>query len=136
MTTMEKVCEIEGCEKPKHGRVLCQMHYKRSKRHGDPLGFAASKDREARFEANTEWRGECLIWTGAKLPSGYGRFWADNRRIYAHRWAYERAHGSIPDGLEVDHLCWTRDCVNAAHLRAVTHAENMRNLRDSVRGGA
>ena len=131
-----KVCEIDGCVKPKHGRVMCQMHYVRMRRHGDPLAFAASKDRLARFEERTEWRGECLIWTGAKLPSGYGRFWDDNRPIYAHRWAYERVNGPIPEGLEVDHLCWVRDCVNPAHLRAVTHADNMRNRRSTVRGGA
>jgi hypothetical protein len=38
----------------------------------------------------------------------------------------ERAHGKVPAGLELDHLCRNRDCVNHAHLEAVTHATNVR----------
>lgn len=43
---------------------------------------------------------------------------------------WETVHGPVPDGLELDHLCRQRDCVNPAHLEPVTHAENMR--RSSV----
>lgn len=48
-----------------------------------------------------------------------------NRLIAAHRFAYELANGPIPDGLEIDHLCRNRKCVNPAHLQAVSHRENM-----------
>jgi len=45
---------------------------------------------------------------------------------YAHRLAYERAKGSIPAGLQIDHLCRVRECVNPDHLEAVSQRENIR----------
>lgn len=59
----------------------------------------------------------------------------------AHRFSYEAHKGPIPEGLEIDHVCRNRSCVNPEHLRAVTRRENMRNLagvrsdsRTGVRG--
>lgn len=68
----------------------------------------------------------CLIWTGAKTPQGYGQINWRGRRIGVHRVAYISFKGSIPQGLEIDHLCRVRHCLNPFHLEAVTHAENVR----------
>lgn len=69
----------------------------------------------------------CWIWQGSKhWRWGYGHL-AVNRRIRsAHCVYYERLVGPIPEGLELDHTCHRRDCVNPKHLEPVTPAINTR----------
>lgn len=68
----------------------------------------------------------CWIWTGQCDHRGYGRFALGRRHLIAHRYGYEAMVGPIPDGLEIDHLCRARACVNPDHLEPVTHRENLR----------
>lgn len=70
----------------------------------------------------------CWLWDGATGATGYGqmsgRIDGKPRTIQAHRVAYEIMVGPVPDGLELDHLCRNRECVNPAHLEAVPHLLN------------
>lgn len=72
---------------------------------------------------------ECWIWTGAKDPTGYGRFHVRVGDRYvdalAHRFAYERLIGPVPDGLTIDHLCRNRSCVNPKHMKLVSVQTNI-----------
>jgi len=78
-----------------------------------------------RFYDKVEYRsGNCWLWRGSRTNEGYGTFRIDGKMNTAHRWAYEAEHGPIPSGLQVDHLCRMRGCVNPLHMEAVTHAEN------------
>ncbi len=65
----------------------------------------------------------CWEWNAA-LSNGYGVFWAYGRQVKAARFAYEQAKGVIPEGLELDHLCRNKSCVNPDHLEAVTRSVN------------
>ncbi len=67
----------------------------------------------------------CEEWAGQTDRHGYGRVFVDGKYRGAHRVAYEKERGAIPDGLEIDHLCRNRRCVRVDHLEAVTHRENM-----------
>ena len=80
---------------------------------------------QSRFWSKVDATGDCWIWTGA-LASGYGRFYLNGQLRPAHRVAYETLVGSIPRGLDLDHLCRVRSCVNPDHLEPVTRAENLR----------
>lgn len=71
---------------------------------------------------------ECWLWTGNLSSQGYGRAPSGQRgkHLFAHRVMYEAHVGRIPQGMELDHLCRVRACVNPDHLEPVTHAENVR----------
>lgn len=79
-----------------------------------------------RLSQNVRPEGECLRWTGAHTPTGYGQMRIGGIVMGVHRVAYKLSRGLIPEGMEVDHLCRVRDCVNPDHLEAVTHRENLR----------
>lgn len=74
----------------------------------------------------------CVIWTGGTGGDGYGygRTRVNGRMVQAHRAAYEALVAPIPDGYEVDHLCYVPACVAADHLEAVTRAENTRRMTE------
>lgn len=85
--------------------------------------------------------GDCWIWTRS-TSRGYGMAWTGQHTILAHRLAFILTNGTIPSGLELDHVCHSNDltcaggescphrrCVNPAHLEPVTTAVNVRRGR-------
>jgi hypothetical protein len=68
----------------------------------------------------------CIEWIASLNNNGYGTFAVGgNRSTVAHRWAYEHFVGPVPDGLDLDHLCRNRRCVNPDHLEPVTTSTNL-----------
>lgn len=127
-------CSIPDCEDPVVARDWCNAHYKRWRRHDDPLAGGAAKGGTAgkRLWARVQKTPICWLWTGPMLPSGYGHL----GHVYVHRLAYELLVGPIPDGLVIDHIkangCTSKACVKAiadehgpAHLEPVTQLENI-----------
>ncbi len=68
----------------------------------------------------------CWLWVGTRYPNGYGQVWLNHRQHMPHRLLYERLHGPVPAGLELDHLCRVRHCANPKHLEAVDHGTNVK----------
>lgn len=77
----------------------------------------------------------CWNWTGYHDRKGYAKFNARKRggTFLAHRFSYTAIVGPIPDGFTLDHLCRQPQCVNPAHLEAVTLLENSRRSITSTK---
>ena len=131
-----KQCSIDGCEKRHYARGWCSMHHARWRAHGDPLVTLTYATPEEAFLARTEpllWSG-CVVWTGTLNSDGYGELRVNGRTVKAHRYAWERERGPIPDGTEVDHTCWERSCTNPEHLRLATRSQNSAYLGGARKG--
>lgn len=67
---------------------------------------------------------DCWLWTGAITGGGYGVTSLNGEHRMAHRAVYGLMVGEIPQGLQLDHLCRVRHCVNPDHLEPVTAQVN------------
>ncbi len=95
-----------------------------------------SERTEQRFWSKVNKTETCWLWMASSDHKGYGQFRLDGKNRKAHRVAYELLIGPIPDGLQIDHLCRVRHCVNPAHLEAVTCQENIRRGQTGAWGRA
>lgn len=134
MASTNSTCSIDDCDQPHTARGWCGMHYMRWRRHGSPQASTPKlvplppAERFWRF-VSPQSNDECWIWNGGLNNYGYGLLSglkAKNHSyaVLAHRVGYELLIGPIPDGLEIDHLCRTRSCVNPEHLDTVTSRVN------------
>ncbi len=92
---------------------------------------------EERFWEKVSKGDGCWEWTGSLNNGGYGDFHlgGGGRHTLAHRLAWELAHGPIPDGVIVMHLCDNPCCVRPDHLKAGSMADNQRDMAQKGRAG-
>lgn len=132
MEKEQKQCVVEDCQKSLNAKGFCSMHLARLRTHGS-LEIAKPKHsglpEDVRFWKYVQITDDCWLWTGCvDRTVGYGEFGraVTGRKIRVHRYVYELIKGPIPSGLQIDHLCRVRICVNPDHLEAVTQQENIR----------
>lgn len=123
---MTTTCSIDGCERPKHCRGLCRMHYDRKRKGLDILAPAtafrgslrAFAEKAASYEGT-----ECLLWPYGQT-GGYGAIEYPGILGNAARVVCTLAHGPVPEDRHVAHSCGNRLCVAPKHLRWATRREN------------
>lgn len=83
-----------------------------------------------RFWSKVDVGGHCWLWTKSLSSQGYGQFSYGGRSgggpVSAHVFSWLILVGEIGIGLELDHLCRVKSCVNPDHLEPVTRSVNTR----------
>lgn len=117
---------MADCQRPIYGRGLCQLHYQRWRKHGDPLISKLDRSPGAfdRLAARSATVGECHVWLGRTDACGYGLIDWQGKGHRTHRLAYEMHHGPISGGLIVCHRCDNPPCMRLDHLFLGTDADN------------
>lgn len=114
-------CSVEDCDAVAAVRGMCDKHYRRFLRKGTADRSPAWRFRN-KYEVDPATG--CWNWTD-NARSGYGFLLVDRRKVMAHRFSYELHIGAIPEGMQLDHLCRNKLCVNPEHLEPVTQHENI-----------
>lgn len=124
-----KTCSIENCGLAHQAKGFCDKHYRRFKKTGDPTSARklASSTEEAFTIRSIQTETGCYRWDGAVDTTGYAIMADACRKMGAHRYAWERVNGPIPDGKVIDHICGTRSCTKVEHLRITTQKQNCEN---------
>ena len=124
-----RICIIEGCGRKHLARGWCSKHYANWRKTGKPVAenpYYTNPDDSFRARTMPVTEAGCLLWMGAVDTDGYGSIWinSEGKLMLAHRYAWERVNGPIPDGIEIDHICHTPACCNIKHLRLATRSQN------------
>lgn len=78
-----------------------------------------------RILSKVDYTDSCWIWSWSLDRHGYGQVRAFGTTKRAHRIVYELLVGEVAEGLDLDHICRNRSCVNPQHLEPVTRSQNL-----------
>jgi hypothetical protein len=123
------ICKVQGCAKPAVRRGWCYAHYKRWRRHGDPLGGRTANGEPQKFidEVVLPYAEDaCLTWPFA-CAEGRAQIRNGGKAQFVARLVCEAVHGPAPsEHHHAAHSCGRggAGCVNPKHLRWATPSEN------------
>ena len=131
---VEHTCQGENCVNPAHLIATrfpsaAQPDREHSQAHRFittmDVSLVDEADLSTMYEVSPD---ECWLWRGRINQSGYGVYCVEQtgQLVSAHRLMYMLACGDIPSNHFIDHLCYTKNCVNPEHLEPVLPVENVR----------
>lgn len=129
--SVSKICSVDGCDRVHYGKTLCEMHWRRWRKHANPFGLGSTPDQKFWVRvAITADDSRCWIWQAGRTKDGYGNVAVNGHyHVRAHRAAWFYTYGRYPADI-LRHTCDTPLCVNPKHLLEGSHADN---VRDKVR---
>ena len=133
-----RMCWVGSCREPYDKWGMCTAHEKQWLLEHPRIKTRYHGTNDDRFQKYVEvghggWgatREGCWHWLSSLSDHGYGLFGKSqgdgkSALVRAHRYSYELYTGPIPEGMDLDHLCRVRPCVNPEHLEAVLPATNI-----------
>lgn len=129
---MQRKCSIEGCEREHYGKGFCSAHYKRNRRHGDPLAGRIGTGEAQKFidDVLRSDSQECIEYPFYRNEYGYGWMRYNGGTLGSHVVVALRYLGPKPTPRhEVCHTCGNghKGCVNPKHLYWGTRSDNMQD---------
>lgn len=118
-----KKCSVDSCEKNHYAKNLCSMHYQRL------LANGTLEKKEIILTCTVE---------GCSKPhkskyNGYGKTVLNGVLMAAHRASWMIFKGDIPKGMQVNHKCHNRACINVDHLYIGDQKQNMEDMYNAKR---
>lgn len=132
---IQRICSVDGCDKPFHARDRCRSHHACDLRAGalKPVRDHAKRGLgptlvRAALQSETD---ACITWPYAQDGRGYAISYV-GRRIRVHRYVCTQAHGQPAEESLACHRCGNSLCINPRHLYWGTPQDN---ADDCVRHG-
>lgn len=125
-----KTCSVSGCTRPicNKSRKYCGKHAYNWYKYGTiirPIRVTRKMLLDELLKIKTN---DCVEFHYSLNNEGYGALCFHGKKIYAHRYAWQKIKDNIPEGLCVLHKCDNPKCVNIGHLFLGTMRDNTRDM--------
>lgn len=128
-------CSVPGCERETQKKGMCERHYQRLLKYGDPLGGRTFEGEPRKWiEDHVGHTGVgCLIFPYGRMSNGYGTLTVDGKKTTAHRYICTLVHGPAPSPKhEARHVVCGAGHLGCCHPGHIAWGTPLENQADKV----